>query len=177
MKNTDQRSYPRITTFLPFQVHRLVLQDYEDVECRVSLGDIIIEESPTPPVEDERLARWLVMVNAKLDYLIRLSAPKQDDAVLMDFEPLTISGSGMSLAAKERFNAEDLLEIRIVLGIYPAKVLYLYGKVTRVEQTPNQSGRYTTGVRFVGMSETVRDEILKFDFKKHRERLIVRRSR
>jgi c-di-GMP-binding flagellar brake protein YcgR len=107
---------------------------------------------------------------------MRLSAPKKDDTVSMDFEPLDISGSGMSLAAKERFKKGDLLEIRVVLQTYPAKVLHLYGKVVRVEATPNKFGGYITGIQFVGLSETVRDEILKFDFKKHRERLIAKRS-
>ena len=41
---------------------------------------------------------------------------------------------------------------------------------------PNKFGSYTTGLQFVGLNETVRDEILKFDFKKHRERLIAKRS-
>lgn len=172
----DQRSYPRTTTVLPFQVRRLPQHEYEGLDCRLSVGDIVIEDSPPPPVQDERLALWLNMVNNKLDYLIRLSAPKSEDAVSMDFEPLTISGSGMSLAAKERFNEGELLEIRIVLQAYPARVLHLYGKVIRVEATPNKLGSYTTGLQFVGLNETVRDEILKFDFKKHRERLIAKRS-
>ena len=176
MKDKNQRSYPRATTLLPFQVRRLPFHEYDGLDCRLSLSDIVIEASPPPPVGDERLALWLNMVNAKLDYLIRMSALNQEDTVSMDFEPLTISGNGMSLAAKEQFKEGDLLEIRIVLQTYPAKVLHLYGKVVRVEATPNKSGSYTTAIQFVGLSESVRDEILKFDFKKHRERLTAKRS-
>jgi len=176
MNDKNQRSYPRATTLLPFQVRHLPLEEFEGLDSRLSLSDIVIEDSPPPPVQDERLALWLNMVNAKLDYLIRLSAPKPEDTVSMDFEPLTISGSGMSLAAKEQFIKGELLEIRMVLQTYPARVLYLYGKVTRAEATPNKSGSYTTGLQFVGLNDTVRDEILKFDFKKHRERLIAKRS-
>ena len=176
MNDKNQRSYPRTTTLLPFQVRRLPFHEFEGLDCRLSVNNIVIEDSPPPPVGDERLAQWLNMVNAKLDYLMRLSAPNQEDTVSMDFEPLNISGGGMSLAAKEQFNEGDLLEIRIVLQTYPAKVLHLYGKVIRVEATPNKSGSYITGIQFVGLSETVRDEILKFDFKKHRERLTTKRS-
>jgi hypothetical protein len=176
MKDKDQRSYPRTTTLLPFQVRRLPFHEYEGLDCRLAASDIVFENSPPPPVGDEKLAHWLNMVNAKLDYLMRQSAPKQEETVSIDFEPLNISGSGMSLAAKEQFGTGDLLEIRIVLQAYPSKVLHLYGKVVRVEETPNKSGSYITGIQFVGLSETVRDEILKFDFKKHRERLIAKRS-
>jgi hypothetical protein len=176
MKDKNKRSYPRATTLLPFQVRRLSLNEFDGLDhldCRLSLGGIVIEDSPPPPTGDERLDLWLNMLNTKLDYLIRLNAPKQVDTVSMDFEPLNISGSGMSLVAKEQFKKGDILEIRMVLQTYPAKVLHLYGKVIRAEATPNKSGSYTTGIQFVGLNESVRDEILKFDFKKHRERLIT----
>jgi hypothetical protein len=176
MREEDRRSYPRTTTLLPFQVRRLPPHEYEGLECRVSLGDIVIETSPPLPVGDERLALWLNMLNDKLDYLIRQSAPRQDDTVSMNFEPLDISGSGMSLAAKEQFQQGDLLEIKMVLQTYPAKVLQLYGKVVRVEAAPSRLDSSITGIEFVGLSEAVRDEILKFDFKKHRERLLTKRS-
>jgi hypothetical protein len=41
------------------------------------------------------------MLNVRLDYLIRQASPKREDVVFMTFEPLNISGSGMSLMAQE----------------------------------------------------------------------------
>jgi hypothetical protein len=175
MKDKNKRSYPRSNTLLPFQVRHLPIHEYggvESLDCRLSRGGIVIEDSLPPSVEDERLTLWLNMLNTKLDYLIRLAVPEQQDIVSMDFEPLNISGSGMTLVAKEQFKKGDILEISMVLQAYPAKVLHLYGKVIRVEAAPNKAGNYTTSIQFVGLNETVRDELLKFDFKKHRERLL-----
>jgi len=113
------------------------------------------------------------MLNAKLDYLIRQASPKREDVVFMTFEPVNISGSGMSLMAHESFNIGDILEIRMVLQTYPAKILYLYGDIVRTEATPQKAERYIVSVKFRGMNDDVRNEIMKFDFKQHRKTLIT----
>jgi len=64
----------------------------------------------------------------------------------------------------------------MVLQAYPAKILYLYGEVIRLEKTPNHPNINTVGIKFLGMNEEVRDEILKFEFKKHGERLLMRKK-
>ncbi len=171
MKNQDKRTHPRENTLLPFQVHRLLSGQREDLDCQLTVGGIVIDDKLPPAVEDERLCKWLNMLNTKLDYLISLTVPEREGCVSMDFEPLNISAGGMGLIAQEPFNKGEILEIRMVLQSYPAKILQLYGEVVRVESTPDNPDSYTIGVNFVHMDEHVRKEILKFDFKKHRERL------
>ncbi len=156
---------------MPFQVQRLSRKEGEELNCRLSEGGIVIEDWLPPPVEDEKLNLWLNMLNAKLDYLISFTFPRSEWADSMWVEPLNISGGGMSLIAKEQFDIGEFLEIRIVLQAYPSKILYLFGEVVRVESKPDKPGRFTIGTKFVGMNEEVRNEIIKFDFNKHRERL------
>jgi len=175
MKNDNRRSHPRTTTFMPFQVCRMTPEEKDSLECRISTGSIVIEESTPPPVEDERLNQWLNMLNAKLDYL--LSAPlKQKGIVSMSFEPLNISGSGMSLITEEAFIRGEILEIKIVLQSYPAKILNLYGKVVRVTPTAGKPERFTTAVQFMNICDAVRDEILNFDFRKHGEKMFIKKK-
>lgn len=171
MKSKNKRSHPRASTLMPFQVHRLSRQESKDLDCRLSLGGIVIEDWLPPPVEDERLNRWLNMLNTKLDYLTSFTFPRREWADSMWVEPLNISCGGMSLIAKEQFNIGEIIGIRIVLQVYPAKILNLYGEVVRVESTPDKPDSYTIGAKFVGMNEDVRNEIIKFDFKKHRKGL------
>jgi hypothetical protein len=173
MKGKNKRSHPRANTLLPFQVRRISLHESKGLDCGLSLGGIVIDDSSLPPVKDERLDRWLNMLNTKIDYLISLASPKREDVASMAMEPLNISGSGVSLIAKEPFHKGEIVEIRVVLQTYPAKILNLYGEVVRVESTPDNSGKYIIGIRFMDMSEEVRNEILKFDFKKHREKLLT----
>ena len=171
MKSKDKRTYPRANTLLPFQVHRLLSSKREDLDCQLTVGGIVIDDKLPPAVEDDRLGNWLNMLNTKLDYLISLTVPEREGCVSMNFEPLNISAGGLGLITQEPFDKGDILEIRMVLQAYPAKILQLYGEVVRVESTPDKPDSYTIGVIFVHMDEHVRKEILKFDFKKHRERL------
>jgi c-di-GMP-binding flagellar brake protein YcgR len=161
---------------LPFTVRRLRPDESRETNCRITTDAIVIDDFRPPALQDELLNLWLNMLNAKLDYLIRQSSPKREEVVLMTFEPLNISGSGMSLISHEPFGAGDILEIRMILQTYPSKVLYLYGETVRIEPSPHKDGSYTVSVKFQGMNDEVRDEILKFDFKKHRKKLIARRK-
>ncbi|HUV06252.1 MAG TPA: PilZ domain-containing protein [Spirochaetia bacterium] len=174
MTAKNKRSYTRASTLLPFEVRRIPPSEGENQVCRLGTGGIVIDDAP-PPIEDERLNLWLNMINAKLDYLIRLSPSRKEEAVSVAIEPLNISGGGMSLATKENFTLGEILEIRIVIQAYPSKVLYLYGNIVRIEAVPDKSDIYILGIKFFGMSENVRDEILRFDFKKHRQQLITRK--
>jgi hypothetical protein len=176
MKKKDHRSYERTSTLLPFQARRLLSSQCEGLNCLLTVGGIVFEDALPPAVEDERLCKWLNMLNTKLDYLISLTVPEREGVVSMNFEPLNISASGMALIAQEPFDKGDILEIRMVLQAYPAKILELYGEVVRIKPTPGKPKRYTVGVNFVHMDEHIREEILKFDFKKHRERLIARKG-
>jgi hypothetical protein len=161
-----------MSTVMPLEIRRLPPAKREDRTCRISTDLIVIDDAPLPPVENELLNLWLNMINAKLDYLIRMAPSKKEVVVTVGVEPLNISGNGMSLATKEEFSIGDVLEIRIVLQTYPSKVLHLYGEVVRVDGAPDMSDTHILGIKFLGMSDAVRNEILKFDFKKHRQRLM-----
>jgi hypothetical protein len=161
-----------MSTVMPLEIRRLPPAEREDWTCRISTDLIVIDDAPLPPVENELLNLWLNMINAKLDYLIRMAPSKKEVVVTVGVEPLNISGNGMSLATKEEFSIGDVLEIRIVLQTYPSKVLHLYGEVVRVDGAPDMSDTHILGIKFLGMSDAVRNEILKFDFKKHRQRLM-----
>lgn len=173
MNVENKRSFPRLNTLLPFEVRRVSSDERKDLKCRISSGTIVIDDSTPPPLEDERLNMWLNMLNTKLDYLISLDTPKLEDIVAMAFRPLNISASGMSLMAKEQVNIGDILEVSVVLSTYPPKVLYLYGETVRIGAAPVKIGGFIIGIKYINMNKEVSDEIIKFDFKKHREKLIT----
>lgn len=176
MKDKNKRIYPRINTLLPFQLRRLPPEDCLDLQSRVSRDAIVIDTAPPPPLDDERLIQWLYMLNNKLDYLINLFSPHREDFVSLSFEPLNISGSGMRLKSTEQFSIGDVLEIRIVLQSCPPEVLHIFGEVVRTEPLASHPGAYTVGIRFIGMNDEVRSEIVKFDFQKHQERLLKKKT-
>jgi len=170
----NRRCYARASTLLPAKVRRLRPAEREGLKCRIVMGGIVIDDAPPPRVDDEKLGMWLSMLNAKLDYLIRLSPARQEESVYAKIEPLNLSAGGMSLVTDEHFARGERVEIRIVIQAYPSKVLYLYGEVVRIDAVPAKPGMTMLGIQFEGMSEEVRAEILRFDFKAHRQKLIRR---
>ncbi len=132
---------------------------------------MVLDNALPPDIEDENLNMWLNMINAKLNYLISRDPPQKEDSLFMTFEPLNVSGSGMMIGTTEEFQKGDILEIKMVLQSYPAQVLYLYGEVVRIKENPRHPGMKNVGLNFLNINEEVRNEIIRFDFKKHRERL------
>jgi hypothetical protein len=173
MTTKNQRAHPRANTLLPFTVRRLQPSEFGKLNCRVTTDNIVIDDFLPPPLKDEQLNLWVNMLNVKLNYLIRQVSPKRATVVSMTFEPLNISCGGMSLITNESFNIGDILEIRMVLQTYPAKILYLYGEIVRTEVTPKKAEKYIVSVKFREMNDDVCNEISKFDFKKHRKKLIA----
>jgi hypothetical protein len=167
----NKRKSPRINTILPYQARLVSQTDIEEQQCRVSKGDVVIDNFIPPDIEDERLNMWLHMINAKLDYLIGCDPPDREDSSFMAFEPLNFSVGGMMIETAEEVQRGDILEIKIVLQSYPAKILNLYGEVVRIEENHLCSDVKKVGLNFLNMNEEVRNEIIKFDFKKHRQRL------
>jgi hypothetical protein len=173
MKVKNKRSHKRSNTALPVKVRRLPPTEREGLACRIVTRGIVIDEVLPPRVKDEHLNAWLSMLNAKLDYLIRLSPLRREEVDDVEIEPLDISGGGMSLATKEHFTSGEILEIRMVIQAYPPKVLYLYGRIMHINAVPGKPDVYTLGIEFLGMPEEVRNEILRFDFKAHRQKLLT----
>ena len=167
MNSKNKRNYPRINTVLPCMARKIESASRKELKCRVSRGDMILDNSVPPEVEDERLNAWLNMINTKLDYLISREPPEREDSLFMSFEPLNISGSGMMIETVEKFQKGDILEIKMVLQSYPTKVLYLYGDVVRIEENPRNPGMKNVGLNFFNINEEVRNEIMNFDFKGH----------
>jgi hypothetical protein len=175
MKIENKRNYPRVNTLLPFGARRLDLKKDTGLQCRVSRGGIVIDDTTPLPVEDERMDAWLNMLNTKLDYLIRMAPSQHEIGSSITFEPVNVSGSGMMMITADNFQIGDIVEIKMILQAYPAKVLYLYGKVIRVNGTPHIPDRHTVGITFLGMTEEVRNEILKFEFTKQAEKLLKKK--
>ena len=167
MKTKDKRNYLRRNTLLPFKAHRLDVGREDIPQCRVSLGHIVIQDFIPPETEDERLNAWLNMINSKLDYLISGDPRRAEESLSMSFEPLNISAGGMEMVMNDEFHVGDILEIRMALYTYPSKILYLYGKIIRIEQTTLGPETKTAAIKFSNMNDEVRNEIMKFDFKKH----------
>lgn len=163
--NHNSRKYSRVNTYMPFDV-RLLSPDEHSIKSRISDDDIVIDSMRLPEIEDKELYAWLSVINTKLDMLLM---SKKEDYSEMLFKPLNISASGMRFSSKQRFEIGDLLEIRIVLHVDPHKILYLIAVVMRVEQLSFKLNKYNMAVKFMEMTDEIKNELLKYDFSRQAE--------
>jgi hypothetical protein len=177
MTINNKRSYHRVNTLLPFAARRIAVEsDDTGLQCRMAKDGLVIDDTTPLPVLDERMNAWLNILNAKLDYLIRLAPSRSEIGSSMAFEPVNISGSGMMIITGDTFQIGDITEVKMVMEVYPAKILYLYGEVIRIEETPHRPEMHMVGIKFLGMTDEVKNEILKFEFNKHGEKLLQKKG-
>lgn len=161
----NNRKYSRVNTYLPFDI-RLLSPEEHLLKSRLSDDDIVIDSMRLPEIENKDLHAWLSAINSKLDMLLM---SRRDDFCEMIFKPLNISASGMRFASKQRFETGDLLEIKIVLHVDPHKILYLVAVVIRVEQLSFKINNYNIAVKFLEITDEIKNELLKYDFSRQAE--------
>ena len=86
---------------------------------------------------------------------------------------MNISAAGMGFESKEKYDTGAFLEMKILLYMYPHVALYLYGDVVKSER---EGDDFNTAVKFTGLSDDIRDEIIKFVFRRQREILSAKRG-
>jgi c-di-GMP-binding flagellar brake protein YcgR len=128
----------------------------------------------------EELRTRLQRLEEKLDLIIQELSTNRPEEEDVHFEPcfVNISGSGMRLPTRERFDVGDCLEIRVLLPIMPNRPIRLLGEVVHVMDSPERIrkiGRnqiYGTGVQFISLLEEDRQRIVQYTF--HRQASEIR---
>ena len=165
----NERRFSRVNTYLPFAVRLVPLKERKLVKSRIAKSSLVVDFTMSPPVNEPVLAEWLLKLNNKLDTIIHLLSPETKGFLPINFRIMNISGNGMRFTSKNTYKIGDFLEIQMVLYPYPYQVIYLYWKVVRLE--PGDSDNYSIAIEFTHLDEDVRQEVMNFDFKKHREKL------
>jgi len=171
--NSDKREYARVAAYLPLDI-RLVPPEERDIhKARIS-GVAILDNFTKPPeLDDKPLAQWLNMLNAKLDSIISSLAVDREGFGSLTFRAMNISAAGIGFKSKEKYDKGAFMEMKILLYMYPHVALYMYGDVINSER---EGDEFNTAVKFTGMSDDIRDEVIKFVFRRQREILSAKRG-
>ena len=171
--NSDKREYARVAAYLPLDI-RLVPPEERDIhKARIS-GVAILDNFTKPPeLDDKPLAQWLDMLNAKLDSIISSLAVDREGFGSLTFRAMNISAAGIGFKSKEKYDKGAFMEMKILLYMYPHVALYMYGDVINSER---EGDDFNTAVKFTGMSDDIRDEVIKFVFRRQREILSAKRG-
>ncbi|MEW5743987.1 MAG: PilZ domain-containing protein [Nitrospirota bacterium] len=171
-KYMRMREFSRVDAHLPFAVRLVPLDERKTLRSRVSGERVLAESQVLPDLQDKLLNDWIKLLNAKLDTVISILTFQKEGFGSLPIASVNISGAGIGFASAEKYTAGDVLEIKMILPMMPPVALYVYGEAVNIEKRMDS---YYIGTKFIAIDEEIRDEIVKFVFRRQRE--ILREKR
>lgn len=171
-KYIHMREFSRVDASIPLDVRLLTPEEAKAAKSKVSADTTITYLSTPPDHEDRILSDWLKMLNDKLDSILTLLTFHKEGFSSLPYRDVNISGGGMSFMWNQGFSKGSILELKMLLPMFPPVALYVYGEVVTSEP---KGETYRIAVKFVKIDEEIRDEIVRFVFKKQRD--VMRQKR
>ena len=171
---TGKRGFFRVDDIFPV-MHRVVSGDAPRPESRIFSGfGIALDELDVPDESiSPRIWKMLVDINAKLGLILERLNLESEGLTRAEGIPVNISASGIRFYLDHKLELGTVLELKMLLPVYPPVGILTYGVVVRVED-PDDGG-YATSVSFADLVDEVRDVIIQYTLKRQRE--IIRRQR
>ncbi len=166
------REFSRVDSYIPLQVRLVPAEERETIRSRTSGQTASIETRDLPDLQDKFLNDWVKLLNSKLDAIVNMLVLQREGFSSMPVTRVNISGGGLGFLSKDRYNLGNIIEAKLVLPMMPPVALFVYGEVVKVDQLTNA---YSIATKFIAMDEDVRDEIVKYVFRRQRE--ILREQR
>jgi hypothetical protein len=183
----NSRAHLRMDVAILLQHRKLTPVECEDIETIISSK----EETDLSPLSfslrpfmegegkeeemgniDPFILNALIDINLKLNLIISTmsSGEKKNILTRMPIE-VNLSEGGIGFITTEEVCDGDLLEVEMILPVFPIAVIKAIGKAVRV--TPLQQGGNNIGVQYINIQDEDRDKIVHYLFKKQREWLRV----
>ncbi|MBF0559167.1 MAG: PilZ domain-containing protein [Nitrospirae bacterium] len=170
---SKMREFSRVDAYLPMQVMRVVpAEERETIRSRTSGQATSMETRDLPDLQDKLLNDWIRLLNAKLDTVVNMLVLQREGFSTIPVTRVNVSGGGLGFLTRERYALGNILEIKVVLPMMPPVALFVYGEVVKLDLLKNV---YSIATKFVAMDEDVRDEVVKYVFRRQRE--ILREQR
>ena len=166
------REFSRVDAYIPMQIRLVPAEERETVRSRVSGMTTSIETRDLPDLQDKLLNDWVRLLNSKLDAIVNMLVLQREGFGSMPVTRVNISGGGLGFFSRERYAIGSIIEAKIVLPMMPPVALFVYGEVVKIDLLTNV---YSIATKFVAMDEDVRDEVVKYVFRRQRE--ILREQR
>jgi len=171
---TGKRGFFRVDDVFPV-IHRKVDGKNSRLVSRIFSGyGIELAEMEVPDeTVSPRLWKMLVDMNAKLHMILERLNLESEGLSRAECVPVNISASGIRLALPNEIVLGDVLELKMLLPVYPPVGVLVHGTVVRVEKLGDDTFR--TSLSFVDLGDEVRDVIIQYTLRRQRE--LIRRER
>lgn len=179
------RAHLRMNVMVLLQYRKLTPKEYENIE-RIYISDDkdewfsqsffikpfmedIAKEEEVGNV-DRFIINALIDINLKLNLIHNMLSSEEETSIFRQ-KPVevNISESGIGFIAKEKVKKGEILELKMLLPIFPLAIIKVWGKVVRT--TPLSKDSHRIGVQYINIKEEDQDKIVHYIFKKQRELL------
>jgi hypothetical protein len=161
-EDTLHENFSSVEASVPLAVTAVTGMGEENLGTRLATDIHIQELNGMPDVEDKAAMAWFRMLNSKLDAILALLHKEHTEFSKLPYRKVEISGAGVKIYGNEDFQKGNLVEIRTLLHTAPPTALFIGGKV--VECSGN-----AIFIKYLPMTEDVRDRIVHFVFSRQRE--------
>jgi hypothetical protein len=188
MASKEGRTYVRGK--FPFQVRfRIILaEEYEAVrrtgkryqsshKKMLTIDGVDADKNDRETSLDSGLVEFLLYMDEKVDHIIAMLSKHEARGVFYEGRGLDISGAGMKLEVDDRIQSGQIIHAHFILSRFPLVVIDVFGEVVRVVPIDREGKkRYQLGIRFADISESDREKVIAYVFRRQREAIRGRKN-
>jgi hypothetical protein len=172
---SNSRSYFRVEDVVPLVARKIGPHERLCVSRAFPFSDIGFPGAMDNATGDVNPRMWQMLVNihTMLGMVLERLDLETEGFLHAEKTQVNMSATGMAFRTRERFEAGDTLEVKMLLPARPPLGVVVYGRVIRADDMGN--GEIEIALHFDEMSEELRNEIVQYSLMRQRE--IIRMSR
>jgi len=170
---TGKRGFFRVDDAFPVLHEKVDNGSRRDARIFSSTGATL--ESAYTPDDSVSPQLWNMLsdINTKLTMILERLNLEQEGLSRARPIPVNISASGIRLTIPYKVEIDDVLELKMLIPMYPPVGVLVHGTVVRVEKL--DSGEFGASLSFIGLTDEVQDVIIQYTLKRQRE--LIHRER
>lgn len=172
----EQRKHYRIDDILPIITRRVENHEVDTVLSRVVCGfpifksNLFITKSEIEP--DSVIWSLLVEMNEKLNFIIQRLNLQSEGFELAQNRQVSLSEGSIDCTIPERYDLDDVIEVKLVLNALQYTALVLYGRVARIQElTGKEYKEYKVSIVFMELEEGIKELLCQYMLQRQRDRL------
>ena len=172
----EKRAFSRVATFVRAHMRPMSGPDapvmFNASSQATSLAGLSLKESKLPDV----LVQFLLEMSQKLDLVVsHLSREQLQDDFPHAADVVELSGAGVQMRTDMALVPGDVLEIVLVLSLFPLRLAGAVGKVIRALDTAPVDGGTLWAVDFIRIRENDLDAVVQHVFNEERQHIRERK--
>jgi hypothetical protein len=124
--------------------------------------------------EDKKLYNMVAEIKTKLDFIINHLLLDKEGLLTAPKKNVNISAAGIKLVIDVHISVNDIVEIKMLLPVYPPVAVFAYGEVKRVSHIDDRNS--DVAIEYINMDDAVRAELVRYAMSFERELIRKRKE-